>query len=189
MGRIEIRYYLGVKRKMKAKAVLEREHRNHSVLRNCVPKQYPAAAPARFAGSGQELFGVHLNGKADEFGPKTDSRPAMVQPAYNWFRNYDGKGKVIEEGLYAGDGLPVFRWVYIYSDSGNKIEANLYNTQRSLRVRCLYDEEETLVKRLIYKNGCCNEEINYEYDGATKFLGSLVQRADGSISHTAHLRM
>ena len=117
---------------------------------------------------------------------------AYVEPqsaTTNWFRKYDTQGNVIEEGLYWAEGLPLFRWTYVYNDRGTKMQADLLDANQSLLGRCLYDLNQKLVKKLTYAAGHCNGEIEYEYDDAMNFVGSLVRGLDGSEARLSSFRM
>jgi hypothetical protein len=175
----------GVLDKMKPKSVLAQSRRDEETQehkQSSVIWSYPLADHTR------ELFQVPTYGFGKPPG-RDDSFSVSVPASCNWFRKYDNRGNVIEEGLYWGESLLVCRWVYFYDAKGKKTQANLYNRQHSLLVQCLYDEEEKLVKRLIYKDENCDEEIEYEYDETMNFVGSHVYKADGSTAQSAHLLM
>jgi hypothetical protein len=172
---------------MRPKAALARERNNdHAYI---VPSQrgYPVTMPHRRAEGAHEIS-LLTSCADDKLRYSAEAAFEAQPPAYNGFRKYDSKGNVIEEGLYRFDDL-VYRWLYDYNVKGKKAQANLYNAGGFLLVRCLYDDEEKLVKRFTYKDGACNREIEYEYDNTTEFIGSVVHMADGSKTLCAHLRM
>lgn len=113
----------------------------------------------------------------------------LVFANYDWFRKLDTNGRVIEERLYATDDLLIFRWVYAYDDEGKKVQAELFDGCGSLLVICLYDGVENLVKRIVYREGQCDMEIEYEYDNRMRLVGSRLLEPGGSEVQTSHLLM
>lgn len=116
-----------------------------------------------------------------------DGGPMLAN--YDWFRKLDASGRVIEERLYATDNLLIFRWVYAYDDRGKKVEAELFDECGVLLVICLYDGAENLAKRIVYREGQCDMEIEYEYDNRMRLLGSRLLEPNGSEVQTSHLLM
>lgn len=125
-------------------------------------------------------------------GQRLDRKASNVRPVfanYERFRKLDASGRVIEERLYATNDLLIFRWVYAYDDKGKKVEAELFDGCGSLLVICLYDGAENLAKRIVYREGQCDMEIEYEYDNLMRLVGSRLLEPDGGEVQTSHLLM
>jgi hypothetical protein len=143
---------------MKPKAALKRTATMHRA---------PGVAPLHKQRESQShRRGLALVPKPEEAGRENPGAAGYSYRApQSWFRKYDVRGRVIEEGLCLVEDTPLFRWIYSYSAEGRKMQAVLFNASQRLLEKRVYDETEQLTRKIIFAGDGSEERIDYEYNG------------------------